>query len=103
MNKAKARKIALEGRLTVGDLRAKIAEARSIGGMSAVNPSIPRERTLNIYEAALAGRDDGETPAVWRPDPYSKTGAMKPTLDVMLITNILRDTARAALRSAKGE
>ena len=94
MNKAKARKIALEGRLTVGDLRAKIAAARSIGGMSRVNPSFYLWRTLDIYEAALAGRDDGETPTVWRPDLHSTTGAMKPTLDVMLITNILRDTGR---------
>ncbi len=93
MNKRKAREKALEGTLSIGDLRTMIADARGRGGMSHVNPAFELEDTLNIYDAAIKNRSDDEVPAAWRTDPYSRSGRMKPTGDVLLITNVLRDTA----------
>jgi hypothetical protein len=91
-SKHNARERAEQGVLSIAELRAMIALARGRGGQSRVNPTIPLEHALDIYEAALAGREDSEVPAVWRPDPYSKSDGMKPTKDVLIITNILRDS-----------
>lgn len=91
MNKVAARKRALEDKITIGELRSAISTSRSRGGFSTVNPAVMLDRALDIYEAALAGRDDAEVPAAWQTDPYSYTNRMKPSYDVLLITNILRD------------
>lgn len=91
MNKRKARAIALEGKTSVADLRQMIAGARNRNGNSNVNPAFLLSDVLDIYDAALKGRDDAEVPVVWKTDIYSRRGAMKPTPDVLLITNILRD------------
>lgn len=93
MNKQAARKKALEGKLSIGDLRQMIQAARGSDGISAVNAAIPKERALDIYEAAIATRDDAEVPTVLRPDIYSNLGRMKATRDALIITNILRDCA----------
>lgn len=91
MNKRAAKAKAQEGKLTIGELRKMIASRRGFGGMSAVNGAIPLERVLEIYDAALAGRPEEEVPKAWRTDPY--TGREKPSADVLIITNILRDCA----------
>ena len=85
--------MALEGVISIGELRDFIKSARGQGVMSNVNPAFPLEDTLDIYERAIAGREDNEVPKAWRNDPYSLSGRMKPTADVLLITNVLRDTA----------
>lgn len=91
MNKRAARERALEGALSVGELRQMIKRRRGAGGMSKVNPAIDLDRALGIYADALGDRPDDEVPRVWKPDPYSRAGRMKPTADALLITNILRD------------
>tara|TARA_Y100000310_G_scaffold325962_1_gene390231 strand:- start:373 stop:654 length:282 start_codon:yes stop_codon:yes gene_type:complete len=93
MNKRTARQKATEGGITIGGLRAMILKARDRGGMSRVNPAFTLDQTLDIYERAIEGRADDEEPRTLRPDPYSRSGRMKPTGDVLLITNILRDAA----------
>ena len=92
MNKQAARKQALAGAVSIGELRAAINDAITSGRrISRVNPQFTLIEACRIYTAALEGRDDAEVPAALRPDPYSRSGAMKPTRDVLLITNILRD------------
>ena len=93
MNKQRARKMALDGTISISELRDFIESARGLGGMSRVNPAFPLEDILDIYAAAIKDRADDEVPKAWRTDPYSRTARMKPTADVLLITNILRDTA----------
>ena len=91
MNKRKARAMALEGKTSIADLRRMIEGARSRDGNSVVNPAFTLHDVLNVYEAAIERRDDAEVPAAWTRNPYSLRGAMEPTGDVLLITNILRD------------
>jgi hypothetical protein len=91
MNKRDAKQKSCSGEITIGQLRAMIAKARGRGGMSRLNPAIPFERAADIYENALAGRLDNEKPVGMRPDPYSRVGALKPTRDALIISNILRD------------
>lgn len=91
MNKRAARQKAMEGGISIGELREMIASARGRGGMSRVNPVFELERTLDIFDAAMRDRDAAEIPTTMRRDPYSRTGRLKPTRDVLLITNILRD------------
>ena len=93
MNKRAARAKALEGTISIGELRGMIMGARGQARMSNVNPAFPLEKVLDIYEAAIGGRTDAEVPKAWRTDPYSRSGRMKPTGDVLLITNILRDAS----------
>ena len=95
MNKRAARKRADEGGISIGELRQMIADNRGIGGMSIVNPAFTKEDVLDIFDAALAERDDEEIPAVWKPDPYSRTGGMKRTADHIQIQNVLRECAKA--------
>lgn len=92
MNKRDAKKRAEAGTTSIGELRAMIAAARAGGGipMSRVNPAIPLARALDIYEAALTGRDAAEKPAGLKSDPY-RPRRMKPTRDSLIVTNILRD------------
>ena len=90
MNKRAAKARALEGTLSIGDLRTMIRETSAVGH-STVNPAITLEKALEIYLAAIKERKDSEVPKVWKLDVYS--GREKPTRDVLLITNILRDCA----------
>jgi hypothetical protein len=89
MNKQTAKKMAQSNELSVGDLRKMIAAARPRGGMSRVNPQFTLEQTCDIFEKALAGREDGEIPKGMRYDPY-KNREM-PSRDSLMINNILRD------------
>ena len=92
MNKIAAKKAAQEEKFSVGQLRKMISERAGKGGASQVNPAIPIGRACEIYTAALEGRADDEMPRAWRRDPYSRRGdTVKPTRDVLLVTNILRD------------
>jgi hypothetical protein len=92
MNKAEAKRIAQSGQKSIGELRSIIKSKRGKGGMSNVNPSIPLDRALDIYEAAIDGRPDDERPIGLREDIY-RPGRMKPTGDALIIQNILRDAA----------
>jgi hypothetical protein len=93
MNKREAQRIARSGDISIGELRHFIKEARGRGGMSRVNPTLALERVLDIYEAALAGREDAEKPVGMKLDVYSPSGRMKPSRDSLTICNILRDCA----------
>lgn len=93
MNKAAARKLAESETVSIGKLRQMIEEKRGSIGMSAVNKSFTIEQALDIYAAALGNRSDDEIPKAWRPDPYSRSGKMKPSGDSLIVTNILRDCA----------
>lgn len=92
MNKREAKIRSREGKLSIGDLRKMIAEARLRGGPSKVNPQFTLAETCNIFEAALADRDDAEIPVGMRGDPY-RNGRTIPTRDSLTIYNILRDCA----------
>ena len=93
MNKIAARKQAQSETFTIGALRDLIAAARRRPDRpSAVNGAISLARACDIYEHALEGRSATEIPKAWRPDVYSRrAGAVKPTRDALIITNILRD------------
>ena len=91
IGKQKAHAIAREERLTFGDLKVMIAAAATKNGMSSVNRQFTLARVCEIYAAALDGRPDVEVPKAWRPDPYSSSGAVKPSKNFMIVTNILRD------------
>lgn len=93
VNKRQARKEAEAEKYTIGELRALATAARDRGGMSSVNPAFTLQQTCDIYLAALKDRADVERPKAWRPNPYSRTGGMVHTRDVLSITNILRDCA----------
>jgi hypothetical protein len=94
MNKQQAKAKMLEEQLSIGDLRRMIAEARTKGGMSKVNPAFSIDEVCDIYESALEGRDAAEVPKAWRPDVYSRhANAVKPSRDSLQVTNILRDCA----------
>lgn len=94
MNKNAAKLKAQSETLNIGDLRKMISDAKPKGGMSKVNPAFPLERVCEIYEAALDGRADTEIPKAWKQDIYSRhPGAVKPSRDVLIVTNILRDCA----------
>ena len=90
MNKSKAIKVAESETLSISDLR-KMLDARCVDGMSKVNPSLTAEQAINILARALHGRDSAEIPKAWHPDPYSRSGTMKHTKDVLIVANILRE------------
>lgn len=83
MNKAAALKSAAEGKWSVGDLRKLVQSQRQHGGASVVNPALSRQQALDLYEAALAGREDAEMPDV------SFRGG--PSKWALTVANILRD------------
>lgn len=94
MNRAAAKKKAQEETLTIGELRQMISAARLKGGMSKVNPAFTIDSVCDIYDGALEGRLDDELPKAWRRDIYSRhADAVKPSRDVLIVTNILRDCA----------
>lgn len=89
MNKLAAKQISQSGEISIGELRRMISEARPRGGMSKVNPQFTLEQTCDIFEQALAGRDDAEIPKGMRYDPYKNREV--PSRDSLIIRNILRD------------
>jgi hypothetical protein len=83
MNKAAALRSATESKWSVGDLRKLIQSQRPYGGASVVNPALSRQQALDLYEAALAERDDAEVPeALFRGGPSRWA---------LTVANILRD------------
>lgn len=94
MNKVAAKKMAEAETVSIGDLRNMITATRDRVGFSNVNPSLTLDVVCDIYWKALEGRSDDEVPKAWRPDIYSRRlGAVKPSRDVLIVTNILRDCA----------
>lgn len=94
MNRSAAKLKAQTETLTIGDQRGMIAKASVKNGMSKVNPAFTIARVCEIYEAAISDRPDTEIPKAWKPDIYSRhPGAQKPSRDLLLVTNILRDCA----------
>lgn len=61
MNQTTAKKKAYEGNIRVGDLR-EILNKASTQGNCKTNPSLPRDAAVDIFLAALKGRDDDDTP-----------------------------------------
>lgn len=91
MNKRDAKAKSLAGEISIGELRKMIADAKTRGGMSKVNPQFTLAETCDIYEKALAGRDDSEVPKGVRYDAYCRRDV--PSRDSLKIANILRDCA----------
>lgn len=91
MNKTEAQKLSDKGGYTIADLRAIIASARGSREMSRVNGALTHARALDIYEAALNGRQDDEDIKAWTPDIHSRSGAMRRSRDNLLVKNILWD------------
>ncbi len=91
MDKRKATELSRSGKYSIGELRKMIAVARTRGGMSRVNPQFAIADTCDIFERALAGRDDGEMPSGMRYDAYKNREV--PGRDSLMIANILRDCA----------
>ena len=92
MNKRAAKEAADSFQGTIGDLRAMIA-ASSRAGISTINPALTKAQAVDIFAAALYGLADDELPAMWRPDPYSRRGAMKGTGDRLIVQYIHRECA----------
>ena len=91
MNKRDANQRSVEGKLSVGDLRAMIDKACEDDRMSRVNPIFTIQRACEIYRAAIASRDATEIPKGLRYDPYKNRDM--PSRDSLIIRNILRDCA----------
>jgi hypothetical protein len=91
MNKRAARTKSLSGQISIGELRKMIADAKTRGGMSTVNPQFTIEQTCTVFEKALAGRDDSEIPKALAYDAYRRRNVQ--TRDSLTIYNILRDCA----------
>lgn len=92
MGKTEAKKLADAGGISVGDLRKMIADARGKRSVCNINPQLEHGQALDIFEAALAGRDDAEVPKTLTEDVY-RPGRLKATPDHLLISNILRVAA----------
>ncbi len=86
MNKREAKHKAYSEDLSIGQLRQMVSEARGRGGASKVNPAFALEETLDMYDAGMNGRQDDEVPR------QRNMGILMG--DVMLITNILRETVQ---------
>lgn len=89
MGKSEANKRADAGGISIGDLREMIAKARGKRAVCAINPNLTHEQALDIFDAALAGRDAAEVPKTRVPDVY-RAGHMRTTKDHLMISNILR-------------
>ena len=94
MNKRDAKAKSTSGTVTIGECRRLIAAARVCdrGEMSKVNRALSLRQAYDIYEAAIAGRDDAEAPAGMRANPY-RPARYDRTKDSLIIQNILRDCA----------
>ena len=90
MNKREAVRQATESTRSFGELRRLIEAARGRGGVSRVNPGIPREQALNILAAGIKDRPDDEVPPGLKDDIYHP-GAKKRTRDSLIVQNILRE------------
>lgn len=91
MNKRAATTLVETGDVTVGEMRRRINMCRGVRRQSKVNPTIPLDAALNIFEAALRDRDNSEKIVPFTTDPYSRRGAMLHTRDFLLARNIVRE------------
>ena len=91
MNKQEAKRISISSTLSIGQLRQYIADARGRPWQSRVNSEFAMAQVCEIYERALAGRDDAEVPDGVRYNVYKHRN--EPSKDSLIIYNILRDCA----------
>lgn len=91
MNKREARAKSQSGEISIGELRAMIAAAKSQFRASRVNSSLMLSQVCEIFERALDGRLDDEKPTGLKTDVYS--GRVTPSKDSLIIANILRECA----------
>lgn len=78
IGKRKAREIAQSGDVTIEQLRGAISSAKNSDKvMSSVNPAIPFDEAIKIYEKAIVSLGDGS--------------GRKIASDVLIMTNIIRD------------
>jgi len=96
MNKREARQLAETGSLTAAWLLELVASARGKRVMSRVNPSVPFDRALDIYQAALSQRAPEQIVGGLKTDPYS--GRLRPTKDCLTAANVLVDCAAKGQR-----
>lgn len=89
MNKRAARTESMASTITIGELKAMVAERRLRGGMSKVNPSFSAEQICDIYEGALKNRADDEVPQGMTYSAYKDKKVA--SRDSLMIRNILRD------------
>jgi len=89
MNKKLAYEKSLEGKLSVGELRSMINEARPRGGMSRVNPVFTLAQVCDIYERALESRPTDKVLPGMIYDAYKQRDVASG--DSLTIRNILRD------------
>jgi len=89
MNKKEAKAKSLSETLTFGNLRHIIDRGKFLKKKSKVNPDIPIEKIIEIYEAAIAGRPENEIVKGYSYKP--SLGADRPSRDSLVAFNILRD------------
>lgn len=89
MGRTEAKKRADAGGISIGELRRLIVAARGKRLACNINPQLTHEQALDIFEAALEGRDDAEVPKTLVQDIY-RPKRMKATRDHLTISNILR-------------
>lgn len=89
MGKSEAKKRADAGGISIGELRRMIAEARGKRAVCNINSMLTHEQALDIFEAALSGRDAAEVPKTLVEDIH-RPGRMRATRDHLKISNILR-------------
>lgn len=91
MNKTLAKHEAMNNVRTIGELRSLIAACREQDRPSRVNPSLPLHAVLDIFAAALNGRDENEAPKGMCYDIYRRRDVI--SRDALIIANILRECA----------
>ncbi len=92
MNKrhAKQRAELFEG--TFGDLVDVImADDRDNQAASTVNPALTHGQAKDVFLASVSGHAKGEPVEIWVPDPYSRQGHMKRSINALIVQNIFRE------------
>lgn len=106
MNKHKAQTVAREERLTWSELLALVNNCqRPDNEVSVLNPQITVAYSRDLFRKICLERDQNEKPKAWRLDVYSRhPGAVKPSRDFLIVTNILREfgIAREAMENPNG-
>lgn len=91
MGKQKAQALAREEKLTWEQLLAIVNAGPSDDEACSINPSLTVGYCRALYRTIIADRLSEEKPKAWRPDVYSRRpGAVKPSKDFIIVTNILR-------------
>lgn len=92
MGKQKAQALAREERLTWADLLALVNAGPPDDEPSSVNRALSIGYCRDLYRKVIAEREASHVPQAWRVDVYiHQAGAVKPSKDFLIVTNILRD------------